>query len=825
MENTPYGPGRPNPNWPVHPRWISIREGKKESEVKPNEDGLFTLDTIRGFIAASSDHPDINNTLSLFQVIPADYPFDNPFERIEEVGTKDVYIENILEKRKIIRIDPGRLYDNIGCCDAFRKCEKGRCKDKCFTLDSRIALFYHKDLEDIHYFGRNEDYIRVFRKIVDEYNHTLCPDEKGQQDEPIQIFPYKSYDDKNKCEYTRLYIHYKCKYSGLEEYAFPIFHSGKVIAVLMQGQRPNPDLKNYPMFAPYLNDPVGGENLQSIVSDLRKDENFLLQESLSKERREAIFDRIITFARRINDMVNSISQQYVSNEFQQIENDFRECIGRIQRTDTHIVNEYKKILDQTLKNIFYTFNREGFIRIYSLKDNSLDEASVMAKFELIGDSDPEKNVTEYAHFLFHSLPKEKHTIEKQELLSCLDEEQKPLIGRCHTFRLEIPFVHKMAHIIWKSYTLDDRKYAIQRKYYGDTLKLFYHVLLEPYIILKQIAFEELLEKSIRVSVHETAQVIPPIIQTLKSYFEIEKDKSESITDYYKRFHAEFLNNVQKEGYFKELIKKIGDINNRIELLDGLYKRSTLIFKTVVPTWEWADFFRIIYSIQSLFEEKAFLNNRQRIDIYMDPIFSYCCILTDKNFISQVLFNLVDNAIKYGVRGSKINIRVKMSENSKDYLRHGIIREGKIQIVVENFGDPIEQESKDKIFDLYYRSSKYVNEGLGIGLFLVKRLCKIVGYSVSCQESEEVAQINLPLYYHYTKQNGVNDLDKVLSEKSLPALSINRVVLNDMIERIVNRPKNIDWEVTEEEVEALLYQPFYCNRFIVTIPITNENLKI
>lgn len=821
-----------NSNWPVHPRWLSIRSGMKESEVMPNNDGLYMQDTIRGFIAASSDHPDIENTLSLFQVIPKDFPFDNPYGRIEPVGTKNQYISKILGERIIIRIDPGRLYKNIGCCDIFRECENGKCKFKCFDLDSRIALFYHPRLEKLHYFRNNTVYIEEFERIKEEFNETLKVDENGQIDEPINIYTYQVIDQKNKQRYTRLYVGYKCKYSGLYEYFFPIYHSGKVIAVLMQGQRNNPELVNYPMFAPYLKDPQKGEALKMSLQNLRKNTKFWLEPSLDDRRRDAIFDRIIDFARRINDTVNSISQQYVSREFQSIENEFRENINRIKRSDIQIVDEYKKILESTLKKIFYTFNDTGFIRIYSLIENNQEEKSSVSEFELIGDSNSEANNSEYSLLRFNELPVNRNVIEEKELIKYLDDSQKKLISEDrHTFRLEIPFVHKMAHIIWKSYKLEKRNgvYQFQRDYYGNTLKLFYHVLLEPYIILKQLAFEELLEKSIRISVHETTQVIPPIIQTLKSYFDYDKEliKTVGSVEYFKKFHFDFAKQIQNERFFREMIKKIGDINNRIELLDGLYKRSTLIFKSVDPTLDWEDFHRIIYSIQSLFEEKAYLNNRQSIEIHLEQVFSQYYIYTDKNFISQILFNLVDNAIKYGIRGSKINIRVRMPQISKEFLKHGIVQDEYMQIIVENYGQKIDEKSKSKLFDLYYRSSKDEGEGLGIGLFLVKRLCHILGYTALCNSSRLIEDIHLPIYYFFIEQKGAIYLNEILEDRAIEIQRKNKIVLNDAIDLVVNTDKQrcIDWDITDYEVETQLFDPVYSNEFVINVPINKGNVKL
>jgi signal transduction histidine kinase len=64
------------------------------------------------------------------------------------------------------------------------------------------------------------------------------------------------------------------------------------------------------------------------------------------------------------------------------------------------------------------------------------------------------------------------------------------------------------------------------------------------------------------------------------------------------------------------------------------------------------------------------------------------IKIDKSAISQAIYNLLDNAIKFSDKKSEIILR-------------GFSKEGFINISVQDFGVGIKSEELDKIFDRFY----------------------------------------------------------------------------------------------------------------------------
>ncbi len=87
------------------------------------------------------------------------------------------------------------------------------------------------------------------------------------------------------------------------------------------------------------------------------------------------------------------------------------------------------------------------------------------------------------------------------------------------------------------------------------------------------------------------------------------------------------------------------------------------------------------------------------------------VKADKQRISQVMTNLIDNAIKYGKENGKVNISFL---EEKKYF----------QISVEDDGQGIAMEHLDRIFERFYRVDKSRSRergGTGLGLAIVKHI--------------------------------------------------------------------------------------------------------
>lgn len=87
------------------------------------------------------------------------------------------------------------------------------------------------------------------------------------------------------------------------------------------------------------------------------------------------------------------------------------------------------------------------------------------------------------------------------------------------------------------------------------------------------------------------------------------------------------------------------------------------------------------------------------------------IMLDKKWLSEALINVLDNAIKYSPRDSKIDIRLQK--------RNMILR-----IEIEDQGIGIPSEEYHKVFQRFFRGTiQQVKEanGSGIGLYLARKI--------------------------------------------------------------------------------------------------------
>ncbi|MGX4601260.1 sensor histidine kinase [Faecalimicrobium sp. JNUCC 81] len=109
------------------------------------------------------------------------------------------------------------------------------------------------------------------------------------------------------------------------------------------------------------------------------------------------------------------------------------------------------------------------------------------------------------------------------------------------------------------------------------------------------------------------------------------------------------------------------------------------------------------------------------------------LIHDKNWTTEAIFNIIENAIKYSPIESEINISVESYEMFT-----------KIDIKDEGIG--ISEEEIPKIFSRFYRGENaYEEEGIGIGLYLSRKIItKEDGYiKVSSNSNGSIFSVLLP----------------------------------------------------------------------------------
>jgi len=99
------------------------------------------------------------------------------------------------------------------------------------------------------------------------------------------------------------------------------------------------------------------------------------------------------------------------------------------------------------------------------------------------------------------------------------------------------------------------------------------------------------------------------------------------------------------------------------------------------------------------------------------------IIFDRDKMEQILFNLLDNAIKF-TRNGKITVRVK-DEPSSDF----------ITVSVRDTGVGIDEKSRKKVFEKFYTEKNALNPGgSGLGLAVVKEFVELHGGRVWLESS-------------------------------------------------------------------------------------------
>ncbi len=118
-----------------------------------------------------------------------------------------------------------------------------------------------------------------------------------------------------------------------------------------------------------------------------------------------------------------------------------------------------------------------------------------------------------------------------------------------------------------------------------------------------------------------------------------------------------------------------------------------------------------------FEQKI---NAKHLEVEVDlpehPVFTRA----DKDAVTQVVYNLIDNAVKFCTEGGVLGL--KLTEGG-----------GKVYVTVSNEGNTIPPEELPLVFDRFHKIDKARNrsqEGWGLGLYIVKTLVCSHGENIS-----------------------------------------------------------------------------------------------
>jgi signal transduction histidine kinase len=112
------------------------------------------------------------------------------------------------------------------------------------------------------------------------------------------------------------------------------------------------------------------------------------------------------------------------------------------------------------------------------------------------------------------------------------------------------------------------------------------------------------------------------------------------------------------------------------------------------------------------------------------------ILTDPSAVERILFNLVDNACKYGKSNSESTIQLAIGSDEK-----------RLTITVRDFGPGISAAQKRRLFQAYNHgqiSTESPNKTIGLGLNISRQLAVALGGQLTFSDANPGAQFQLEL---------------------------------------------------------------------------------
>lgn len=178
--------------------------------------------------------------------------------------------------------------------------------------------------------------------------------------------------------------------------------------------------------------------------------------------------------------------------------------------------------------------------------------------------------------------------------------------------------------------------------------------------------------------------------------------------------------LEKQDYYLKIVSdEVKRLSRLVVAMLNMSKIESGNFQMQHSNYDVSD---QIFKIFLTFEQKI---NEKKIEILgLDRLVS-TMVHADADVIYQVIFNLVDNAVKFTQQGGFIEVSAK-TEN------------GKVTIKIKNSGVGISPEELSKIFERFYkvdRSRSLDVKGAGLGLYIVKNMVELHGGQITVRSEE------------------------------------------------------------------------------------------
>lgn len=171
-------------------------------------------------------------------------------------------------------------------------------------------------------------------------------------------------------------------------------------------------------------------------------------------------------------------------------------------------------------------------------------------------------------------------------------------------------------------------------------------------------------------------------------------------------YAEIMKNglVKDEDKQRFLERIHAEAGNMIELIQNIMELSRLDENKTLDEFEDVDLLKLAQSVTLRLKHKA-----QTKGVTLNVSGSSACVCGVQSILSEVLYNLVDNSIKYNKDNGKVDVKVQDASDE-------------VTVSVSDTGIGIGAADRERVFERFYRADKSHSKeigGTGLGLSIVK----------------------------------------------------------------------------------------------------------
>ena len=178
----------------------------------------------------------------------------------------------------------------------------------------------------------------------------------------------------------------------------------------------------------------------------------------------------------------------------------------------------------------------------------------------------------------------------------------------------------------------------------------------------------------------------------------------TIPEHRRRYYLQIVSDETKR--LSRLVRSMLDIS-RLQSESGIPDEKKVHF----------DIEEVIGQVLITFEKKI-TDKKLDVDVQMPehPVFTFA----SQDMITQVVYNLIDNAVKFCPEGGTLGLKIRLGGN-------------KAYISISNTGETIPPEELPLVFDRFHKTDKSRSQnrdGWGLGLYIVKTIVCSHGENIS-----------------------------------------------------------------------------------------------